>query len=161
MLVPAPTLWEHGNMFKEFREFVARGHVVDLAVAVVIGAAFGKIVTTLVEGVIMPPLGLLTGGLDFSSLFAVLDSSKGVPVSMADAKAKGVPVIAYGQLITDIINFTIVAFCIFLIVRQYNALRSSRAPAAEPTTKECPFCLSMIPRKALRCAYCTVELRGA
>lgn len=148
-------------MLKEFREFIARGNVIDLAVAVVIGAAFGKIVTTLVEGIIMPPIGLLMGGVDFASMFYVLDASKGVPASLSDAKAKGIPVIAYGQLINDAINFLIVAFVIFLIVKQYNRLKSKQATDAAPTTKDCPYCLSTIPLKATRCAYCTVELKAA
>ena len=97
------------GMYKEFRDFIARGNVIDLAVGVIIGAAFGKIVTTLVEGVLMPPIGLALGRVDFSSLFFVLDSAKGVPVSLADAKTKGIPVIAYGQLFNEIIGFIIVA----------------------------------------------------
>ena len=149
-------------MLKEFREFIARGNVLELAVAVVIGAAFGKIVTTLVEGIVMPPIGMLTGGIDFASLFYVLDASKGIPESLAVAKTKGIPVIAYGQFINDIINFLIVAAVIFLIVRQYNRLREKQAPAdaAPPTTKECPYCLSKIALKATRCPHCTSELRG-
>src|ERR687886_611174 len=103
-------------MLKEFREFIARGNVIDLAVAVIIGAAFGKIVTSLVEGIIMPPIGLLLGKIDFASLFYVLDTSKGQPISLADAKAKGVPVIAYGAFLNDVVNFLIVAFVVFLIV---------------------------------------------
>src|SRR5262245_28111776 len=101
-------------MGKEFRAFIARGNVVDLAVGVIIGAAFGKIVTTLVEGIIMPPIGLLLGQIDFSSLFYVLDVSKGVPASLGDAKAKGIPVIAYGQFVNDIIGFLVVAFAVFM-----------------------------------------------
>jgi large conductance mechanosensitive channel len=145
-------------MWKEFREFIARGNVIDLAVAVIIGAAFGKIVTTLVDGVVMPPIGLLTGGVDFSSLFLVLDSSKGAPASLADAKAKGVPVVAYGQLINDIVTFLIVAFVIFLVVKAYNRLKSKQATDAAPTTKDCPLCLSTIPLKATRCASCCSDL---
>jgi large conductance mechanosensitive channel len=148
-------------MFKEFREFIARGNVIDLAVAVVIGAAFGKIVTTLVEGIIMPPIGMLTGGLDFNSMFYMLDASKGVPASLADAKAKGIPVIAYGQFINDAINFLIIAFVIFLVVKRYNRLKSKQATDDAPTTKDCPYCLSTIPLKATRCAHCTVELKAA
>src|ERR671928_1292312 len=102
-------------MWKEFRDFIARGNVIDLAVAVIIGAAFGKIVTTLVEGVIMPPIGLLLGKVDFASLFLVLDTSKGVPASLADAKTKGVPVIAYGQFLNDVIDFIIVALAVFVL----------------------------------------------
>jgi large conductance mechanosensitive channel len=146
---------------KEFREFIARGNVIDLAVAVIIGAAFGKIVTTLVEGVVMPPVGMLLGGVDFASLFYVLDPSKGVPASLADAKAKGVPVIAYGQFLNDVLNFLIVAFVIFVAVKQYNRLKSKQATDDAPTTKDCPHCLSTIPLKATRCAHCTTELRAA
>ena len=146
-------------MLKEFREFIARGNVIDLAVAVVIGAAFGKIVTTLVEGVLMPPLGMATGRIDFSSLFHMLDASKGVPASLADAKARGIPVIAYGQLVNDIITFLIVAFAVFLVVKQVNRIKSGRGPAPGPTTRECPECLSVIPIRAVRCAHCTSVLR--
>jgi large conductance mechanosensitive channel len=146
-------------MLQEFRAFIARGNVVDLAVGVIIGAAFGSIVKTLVDGVVMPPIGMLTGGIDFASLFYVLDSSKGVPVSLADAKAKGIPVIAYGQFINDVINFLIIALVIFLVIRQYNRLKSSPEAAATPTTKDCPYCLSTIPLKATRCAHCTAELK--
>src|SRR5215813_3787633 len=110
-------------MFKEFKEFMARGNVLDLAVAVLIGAAFGKIVTSLVEGILMPPIGLLLGKVDFSSLFLVLDHSKGTPASLADAKAKAIPVIAYGALINDLINFVIIAFAIFLIVKAANRMK--------------------------------------
>ena len=146
-------------MIKEFREFISRGNVVDLAVAVVIGAAFGKIVTTFAESVLMPPIGLLTARIDFASLFYVLDASKGIPASLADAKAKGIPVIAYGQLITDIINFVIIAFAVFMVVKQVNRLKSKQAaPAAAPTTKDCPYCLSTIPLKASRCSQCTSQL---
>ena len=147
-------------MLKEFRDFIARGNVLELAVAVVIGAAFGKIVTTLVEGIVMPPIGLMTGGIDFASLFYVLDASKGIPESLAVAKTKGIPVIAYGQFINDVINFLIVAAVIFLIVRHYNRLKEKPAADAAPTTKECPYCLSKIPLKATRCAHCTSELKA-
>lgn len=142
-------------MLKEFREFIARGNVIDLAVGVIIGAAFGKIVTTLVEGVIMPPFGLMLGRIDFGSLFYVLDSTKGVPASLADAKVKGIPVIAYGQLINDAIGFLIVAVAVFLLVKQVNRLKK---PAAAPTTRECPFCVSTISKLATRCPNCTSEL---
>jgi large conductance mechanosensitive channel len=148
-------------MWKEFREFIARGNVVDLAVAVVIGAAFGRIVTTLVDGVIMPPLGMLLGGVDFNSLFYVLDASKGVPASLADAKARGVPVVAYGQLANDVITFLVVAFVVFLVVKAYNRLKSKQATDDAPTTKDCPHCLSTIPLKATRCASCCSDLRAA
>jgi large conductance mechanosensitive channel len=148
-------------MFKEFRHFIARGNVVDLAVGVIIGAAFGKIVTDFVEGIIMPPLGLLLRRVDFASLFYALDRSKGIPASLADAKAKGIPVIAYGQFINDIVNFMIVAFVIFLFVKEVNKIKSAvEEPKAEPssTTKECPFCASTISIKATRCPQCTSEL---
>ena len=148
-------------MFKEFREFIARGNVIDLAVAVVIAAAFGKIITSLVEGIAMPPIGLILGKVDFASLFYVLDSTKGVPASLADAKAKGIPVVAYGQFLNDVINFLIVAFVIFLVVKAYNRLKSKQAAGDAPTTKDCPFCLSTIPLKARRCKDCTSELAAA
>jgi large conductance mechanosensitive channel len=142
---------------KEFRDFIARGNVIDLAVGVIIGAAFGKIVTTLVEGVLMPPIGLALGGIDFSSLFYVLDATKGIPASLADAKAKGIPVIAYGQFINDIISFLIVALAVFVLVKQVNRLKREE-PAAAPTTKECPDCATTIPVKAKRCPNCTSQL---
>ena len=147
-------------MLKEFRDFVARGNVLDLAVGVIMGAAFGRIVTTLVEGVIMPPLGLLLGRTDFSSLFFVLDSSQGIPMSLAEAKTKGIPVIAYGQFINEIVSFLIVALAVFLLIKQINRLKRP-APATAPTMKDCPFCLMTVPLKATRCAHCTSELREA
>lgn len=147
-------------MFKEFKTFVARGNVVDLAIAVIMGAAFGKIVTSLVEGVLMPPLGLALGKVDFSSLFYVLDSAKGVPASLAEAKTKGVPVVAYGAFINDIINFLIIAFVVFLMIKAINRLHH---PAEEPapTTKVCTFCCTDIPLAATRCPHCTSELAAA
>ena len=148
-------------MLKEFREFIARGNVIDLAVGVIIGAAFGKIVTTLVEGILMPPIGLALGRIDFASLFYVLDSSRGVPASLADAKTKGIPVLAYGQLMNDIVNFLIVAAAVFVLVKQVNRIKSSvDKPAAEPgpTTRECPYCASTISIKAKRCPQCTSQL---
>ena len=149
-------------MLKEFRDFIARGNVMDLAVGVIIGAAFGKIVATLVEGILMPPIGQALGRIDFSSLFYVLDSAKGIPVSLADAKTKGVPVIAYGQLLNDIVNFLILALAIFLLVKQVNRIKSSmtEADAASPSTKECQFCASTISIKAARCPQCTSQLSG-
>jgi len=148
-------------MLKEFRQFIARGSVIDLAVGVIIGAAFGKIVTTLVEGIIMPPIGLFLSHVDFASLFFVLDVSKGAPASLAEAKAKGIPVIAYGQLINDVIGFMIVAFVVFLLVKQVNRLKDSmqqQEQAAAPATKDCPFCASAISVKATRCPQCTSQL---
>ena len=142
-------------MFKEFKEFIARGNVIDLAVGVIIGAAFGKIVTSLVEGVIMPPIGLALGKADFSSLF--IDLSGQHPNSLAEAKAKGLPVIALGSFINDIITFLIIAFVVFLIVKAVNRLRA--APPPPPNTKDCLYCLTAIPLAATRCAACCSELR--
>ena len=146
-------------MLKEFKEFIKRGNVMDLAVAVIIAAAFGKIITTLVESIIMPPIGLLLGKVDFASLFYVLDTTKGTPASLADAKMKGIPVIAYGQLINDLINFLVIAFVVFLIVRSVNRMKSKEEKS--PTTKDCPRCLSAIPLKATRCAECCVDFEAA
>jgi large conductance mechanosensitive channel len=147
-------------MWKEFRQFIARGNVIDLAVGVIIGAAFGKIVTDLVDGIIMPPIGLILKRVDFQSLFFVLDYSKGTPASLADAKAKGVPVIAYGQLFNDVLSFLIIGLVVFLIVREVNKIKSAvehPLPGA-PTTKDCPFCASAISIKATRCPQCTSQL---
>lgn len=143
-------------MLKEFKEFIARANIIDLAVAVIIGVAFGKIVTSLVEGIIMPPVGLLLGKVDFSSLFLVLDHSKGVPASLADAKAKGIPVVAYGAFINDIVNFLIIALVIFLLVKVVNRMRRK-----DPSMKDCPHCLTAIPIAATRCSGCCVELQAA
>ena len=141
-------------MWREFKEFIARGNVIDLAVAVIIGAAFGKIITTLVDSVIMPPIGMAIGKADFSSLFIDLSGQR--PLSIVDAKAKGLPVIAYGALINDIVNFLIVAFVIFLIVKAVNRLRA--APPPPPNTKDCPLCLTAIPLAARRCPACCADL---
>lgn len=144
-------------MLKEFKEFIARGNVIELAIAVVLGVAFGKIITSLVEGIIMPPIGLLLGKVDFASLFLVLDHTKGTPISLADAKAKGIPVIAYGAFINDIVNFLIIAFVIFLLVKMVNAIKKKEAAA----TRDCPHCLTAIPLAATRCSGCCAELSGA
>ena len=144
-------------MLKEFKEFIARGNVIDLAVAVVIGAAFGKIITSLVEGVIMPPIGMLLGKADFSNLF--IDLSGQNPVSLADAQLKGLPVIMYGRLINDIVNFLIIALVVFLIVRAVNRLKA--APPPPPNTKDCPRCLTAIPLAASRCSACCADLPAA
>jgi large conductance mechanosensitive channel len=143
-------------MLKEFKEFIARANIIDLAVAVIIGVAFGRIITSLVEGIIMPPIGLLLGRIDFASLLLVLDHSKGVPVSLVDAKAKGIPVIAYGAFINDIVNFVIVALVIFLVVKMVNKMRKT-----DPAKKDCPYCLTGIPIRATRCAACCAELAAA
>jgi len=146
-------------MLNEFKAFISRGNVIDLAVGVIIGAAFGKIVTTLVEGVIMPPFGLVLGRIDFSSLFLVLDSSQGVPMSLAEAKTKGIPVIAYGQFINEIVSFLIIALAVFLLVKQVNRLQKpAPAPAAAPTTKECPFCIETVSLRAKKCPHCASQL---
>jgi large conductance mechanosensitive channel len=143
-------------MFKEFREFIARGNVVDLAVAVIIGTAFGRIVTSLVEGVIMPPIGLLLGGADFSNLFIDISGARPAPASLADAQLRGIPVIAYGRFINDIVTFLIIAFVVFLIVKAVNRLRAE--PPPPPNTKDCPYCLTAIPLAAKRCLACTSEV---
>ena len=143
-------------MIREFKEFISRANVIDLAVAVIIGVAFGKIVTSLVDGIIMPPIGLLLGKVEFSSLFYVLDQSKGAPVSLADAKAKGIPVLAYGAFINDIINFVIVAFVIFLLIKMVNKIRKK-----DTSMKDCPRCLTAIPIGASRCAACCSDLLAA
>jgi large conductance mechanosensitive channel len=142
-------------MWKEFKQFIARGNVVDLAVAVIIGAAFGKTVTSLVNDILMPPIGLLLGNVDFTNLFITL--SGGSYATLAEAQAAGAATINYGVFINTVIDFLIVAFAIFLLVRQVNRLKKP-APPAEPTTKACPYCLSEIPIKATRCPHCTSEL---
>ena len=141
-------------MLREFKEFIARGNVIDLAIAVIIGAAFGKIVTSLVEGVIMPPIGLALGKVDFASLF--IDLSGQHPVSIAEAKAKGLPVIAYGALINDIVNFVIIALVVFLVIKAINRLKA--APPPPPNTKDCPLCLTAIPLAAKRCSACCADI---
>ena len=151
---------KESKILKEFKAFINRGNVTDLAVAVVIGAAFNRIVTTLVEGVVMPPLGLLLKRVDFTSLFYVLDKSKGIPLSVEEAKTKGIPIIAYGSLINEVVTFVLVAFVIFLIVRQVNRLKSKQE-SGPVTTKDCPLCLSTIPLKATRCAECCADLQPA
>ena len=144
-------------MLKEFRDFIVRGNVLDLAVAVIIGAAFGKIISSLVEGVIMPPIGLLLGKVDFSNL--IVDLSGQHPASLAEAKAKGLPVIAYGAFLNDVITFVIVAIVIFLVVKAAN--RMKREQPAEAATRDCPYCLTSIPLAATRCSACTSELKAA
>ena len=141
-------------MLKEFREFIAKGNVMDLAVGVIIGAAFGKIVASLVGDILMPPLGMLLGGVSFADLF--VDLSGGGYRTLAEAKAAGAPVVAYGAFFNTLLEFLIVAFAIFLVVRQVNRLRRP-APAAV-TTKECPQCCSTIPLGAKRCPACTSSL---
>jgi len=150
-------------MFKDFKEFAMRGSVVDMAVGIIIGAAFGTIVKSLVSDVIMPPIGLLLGNVDFANLFVVLKegATAGPYAALADAQAAGAVSMNYGVFINTIISFIIVAFVVFLLIRNINKLkRKQEAPPAQPTTKECPYCFSTIPIKATRCAYCTSELKA-
>lgn len=141
-------------MLKEFKEFMTRGNVLDLAVAVVIGAAFGRIVTSLVDGILMPPIGMLLGNVDFSNLFIDLSGQR--PVSLADAQLRGLPVIAYGSFFNEIITFVIIAFVIFLIIKAVNKARREEPEAVG--TKDCPYCLSAIPTAATRCAACCSDV---
>lgn len=139
-------------MFKEFKEFAVKGNAVDLAVGVIIGAAFGKIITSLVNDILMPPLGLFTGKMDFSNLFINLSDT---PVdTVAKAKAAGIPTINYGLFFNNIIDFVLVAFSVFLVVKQINRLRRPETPPP-PSIRQCPFCLSPIPLAASRCPQCT------
>ena len=145
-------------MLKEFKEFAMRGNVIDMAIGIVIGVAFGKIVTSLVTDVLMPPIGLLLGKVDFSNLF--INLSQQHYTTLSEAKAAGAVTVNYGVFFNTILDFIIVAFAIFLLVRQVNRLKRQEAPAA-PTTKECPFCFSLVPIKATRCPHCTSEMKGA
>jgi len=149
-------------MLKEFKEFIMRGNVLDLAVAVIIGAAFGKIVSSLVNDVLMPPIGRLIGKLDFSSIVIPLAKPEGVDLTKLTLKAAtdmGLPVIKIGLFINNVIDFLIVAFVIFLVIKLVNRLQRKKAlPAAAPSTKECPFCFSAIAIKATRCPHCTSQL---
>jgi large conductance mechanosensitive channel len=147
---------EDSAMLEEFRQFIRRGNVVDLAVAVVIGAAFGKIVTSFVDDILMPPIGVALGNVDFSNLFINL-SGKEYP-SVAAAKAAGAATLNYGIFINTILNFIIIAFAVFLLVRQINRMQTP-APAPAAATKDCPYCLTPVPVKAVKCAHCTSEIR--
>jgi large conductance mechanosensitive channel len=147
-------------MFKEFKAFVIRGNVLDLAVAVIIGAAFGTIVKSLVDDVVMPPIGLALGNVDFANLFVLLkEGPKAAPpyASLADAQAAGAVTINYGMFINNVVTFLIVAFAVFLAVRTANRMR----PPEAPNTKDCPYCRTAIPAGASRCPQCTSELRSA
>jgi large conductance mechanosensitive channel len=148
-------------MFKDFKEFIMRGNVVDLAVAVIIGAAFGKIVSSLVNDVLMPPIGLILGNVDFSNLFINLSSTS--YKSLAEAKAVGAATVNYGVFLNAVIDFIIVAFVIFLLVRSVSRMKRLQAAPAPPgpTTKDCTYCFSSIPIKATRCPHCTSELKAA
>jgi len=149
-------------MLKEFKEFAMRGNVIDMAVGIVIGAAFGTIVKSLVSDIIMPPIGLLLGNVDFANLFAVLKQGEtlaGPYASLADAQAAGAVTINYGVFINTIISFIVIAFAIFMVIRNMNKLKKKEeAPPAIPTTKDCPYCLTSIPIKATRCPHCTSKL---
>jgi large conductance mechanosensitive channel len=149
-------------MFKEFKEFAMRGNVVDMAVGIIIGAAFGTIVNSVLSDIIMPPIGLFLRNVDFSGLFIILKEGKiaGPYVSPAAAKAAGAVTVNYGIFVNTVINFLIVAFSVFLLIRYINKLKKEeKAPPPVPTTKECPYCLSIIPINATRCAHCTSQLK--
>jgi len=152
-------------MFKDFKEFVMRGNVVDMAIGIVIGAAFGAIVKSFVDDVLMPPIGLLLGSVDFSNLFVTLKEggkAAGPYVSLASAKAAGAVTLNLGVFINTIISFIIIAFAVFLVIKGINRMkREKEAPPAEPTTKECPFCFTGIPIQASRCPNCTSQLSAA
>jgi large conductance mechanosensitive channel len=143
-------------MLKEFKAFVMRGNVLDLAVGVIIGAAFGKIVSSLVDDILMPPIGKLLKGVDFSNLFFALDGKS--YASLVDAKKAGAPTLNYGVFLNAIINFLIVAFCIFIIIQFIDHWVNKPAPSAPPTTKDCPQCAMSIPIAAKRCGHCTSQL---
>ncbi|HEV2161049.1 MAG TPA: large conductance mechanosensitive channel protein MscL [Stellaceae bacterium] len=146
-------------MLKEFRDFAMRGNVVDLAIGLILGAAFGKIVSSLVDDIIMPPIGLLLGKVDFSSLFVSLTGAH--YDSIAAAKAAGAATLNYGTFINTVVNFVIVAFAVFLLVKQINKVTAKFSPGQappSPTTKECPYCISTIALKATRCPHCTATL---
>jgi large conductance mechanosensitive channel len=147
------------GMARDFREFAARGNVIDLAVGVIIGAAFGKIVTSLVNDVVMPPIGMVIGGVDFRNLFVALDRQS--YASLADAQQAGAPTINYGLFMNTVLEFLIVAFVIFMMVRQINRLKTPEPTPAKDDSRDCPFCVSRISGKATRCPNCTSELRPA
>jgi large conductance mechanosensitive channel len=146
-------------MLKEFKEFAMRGNVLDMAVGIIMGAAFGKIVTSFVGDVLMPPMGLILGKVDFSNLFINLSGKS--YASLAEAKAAGAATLNVGLFINTVIDFVLVAFAIFLLVKQVNRLKRQSEVPAVPTTRECLYCLSSIPIKATRCPYCTSELKAA
>ena len=147
------------SMAKEFREFAARGNVVDLAVGVILGAAFGKIITSLVNDIVMPPIGMAIGRIDFKNLYISLNGQR--YASLADAQKAGIATINYGVFLNTVLEFLIVAFVIFLMVRQINRLKTPEPSAPTPEARDCPFCLSRVPIKATRCPHCTSEIRSA
>jgi large conductance mechanosensitive channel len=146
-------------MLKEFKEFAMRGNVVDMAVGIIIGAAFGKIVSSMVKDIIMPPIGLIMGNVDFSNLF--INLSDQAYDNLTAAQEAGAATINYGVFINTLLDFIIVAFAIFMVIKQMNRLKKKEAPPGEPTTKDCPYCLSTIPIKAARCGHCTSQLEAA
>jgi len=152
-------------MFKEFKEFAMRGSVIDMAIGIIIGGAFGPIVGSMVSDILMPPIGLAMGNVDFTNLFVLIKqgSKAAAPyASLAEAKAAGAVTINYGLFINSLVSFVIVVFCVFLLVKTMNRLkREEAAPPAEPTTKDCPFCYSAMPLKATRCPHCTSEVKAA
>jgi large conductance mechanosensitive channel len=149
-------------VLKEFKAFVLRGNVFDMAVGIIIGVAFGAVVKSLVDDIIMPPIGLLLGGLDFANFFALLKQGKtpGPYASLADAKTAGAVTLNYGQFINLVITFLIVALVLFFLIKAINRLKRAEEKPAVPTTKDCPFCMTAIPIKAVRCPHCTSELSG-
>jgi large conductance mechanosensitive channel len=141
----------------EFKEFAMKGNVLDMAVGIIIGAAFGSIVSSLVKDVIMPPIGMIMGGINFGDLFFALDGK--TYASLAEAQVAAAPTINYGLFINAIINFLIVALAIFMLIRQVNAMKKKPVPP-EPNTKECPYCKESIPKAAVKCSHCTSDLKG-
>ena len=147
-------------MLKEFKEFAMKGNVLDMAVGIIIGAAFGKIISSFVADVLMPPIGLLLGNVDFSNLFVTLSGA--TVKTLEEAKKAGAVTINYGVFLNTVLDFLIVAFAIFLLITQVNRLkREEVAPPAAPTTRDCPFCLTAVPIKAVKCGHCTSELKTA
>lgn len=146
-------------MLKEFKEFAMKGNVLDMAIGIILGAAFGKIVSSMVSDVLMPPIGMLLGSVDFSSLFFSLNGQS-YP-SLAAAKVAGAPTINYGVFLQTVLDFVIIAFVIFLIVKQVNRFKKPEAAPAPPSNRNCPYCLSEIPLKAIRCAHCTSDIKAA
>lgn len=148
-------------MWKEFKQFIMRGNIVDLAIGISVGTAFGAIAKSLVSDVLMPPIGLLLGGVNFANFYILLKAGTPLPpyASLSDAQAAGAVTVNYGLFLNTIISFLVIAAVMFLLIRSFNKLKhQAPAPAAPPTTKDCPYCLSQIPIKATRCAHCTSEL---
>lgn len=146
-------------MLKEFKEFALRGNMLDMAVGIILGAAFGKVVTSLVSDILMPPVGLLLGQADFTNLYWSL--SPGTYATLEEAKAAGAVTINYGVFLNTVLDFVLVALAVFLLVKQFNRLRRKKEAEPKPTARECPFCCSTISWKATRCAFCTSELKPA